>query len=531
MLATCRVFSAREGELVEPQDGHLELNSERSWHVDGGPGALDAIVQALPSGSFSRIGGVLVLEFGNAVGDLDLPHLGRIRLRSGKWGEAHFESMLADITDRSAALPFAAGTGTSLPYDRSLARLDSILLHAFIYLRHALSSAAPRGHQLLPALRAVVADPHRRFDRARKWTDLASASRVDSRTLHGLLTGAIQLERWEGRPVPPVAARLGGRLPRQVNEPFSPSTVDVPENRFVKAFLGQIEAVLSGIESLATGRPALRARLCAQVREMRVALHPVTSHSLWADVGVMHRFPAESTVLQRRQGYREVLRHFVRLRHSSRLTHEKTWRRQLEVKDIATLYELWCFYEVLRCLEDILGPPAEAGVPKSNDLQEILAFDTRVAWNNGVELYYNHRFSRSRSIRRQSYSLPMRPDIALWVPDQGYHLLDAKFKLRFAAKVDEDIEAEPDEDQRESKYKRVDLDKMHAYRDAIPAALSAWVLYPGTEAQQFEICRDIKEFNGGWKGVGALPCLPGLESKRSLAELLSMLLAQIKSRT
>jgi len=524
VLATCRVFSAREGELVEAQDGQLNLDAERSWHVEGNPDALDTIVQALPSGSWTRIGGVLVLEFGNAVGDLDLPHLGRIRLRSGKWGEAHFESMLADITERSAALPFAAGTETALPYDRSLARLDSVLLHAFVYLRHALSRDAPRGHQLLPALRAVVADPHRRFDRARKWTDLASASRVDSRTLHGMLTGAVPLERWEGRPVPPVAARLGGRLPRQVNEPFSPSTVDVPENRFVKAFLGQVEAVLSGIESLAMGRPALRARLCAQVREMRVALHPVTSHSLWADVGAMHRFPAESTVLQRRQGYREVLRHFVRLRHSSRLADKKTWRRQLEVKDIATLYELWCFYEVLRCLEDILGPPAEAGVPAANDLQENLAYDTRVAWRNGVELFYNHRFSRSKSNRRRSYSLPMRPDIALWVPDQGYHLLDAKFKVRFIAKVDDDLEEESQEAQNGGKFKRVDLDKMHAYRDAIPAALSAWVLYPGTETQRFSVIGGDSESESSWEGVGAMHCVPG--SDVGLSELLRMLLGR-----
>jgi len=309
-----------------------------------------------------------------------------------------------------------------------------------------------------------------------------------------------------------------------VNEPFSPSTADVPENRFVKAFLGQIEAVLSGIESLATGRPALHARLCAQVREMRVALHPVTSHSLWADVGAMHRFPAESTVLQRRQGYREVLRHFVRLRHSSRLADKKTWRRLLEVKDIATLYELWCFYEVLRYLEHGLGKPDVAGAPKPSPLQEHLPHDLRIAWKSGVELFYNRRFSSSLSGARRSYSLPMRPDIAISIPDRGYHLFDAKFRMRLVSSTDAVGDAGDGEgSDRDRTFKRNDLNKMHAYRDAIPSSLSSWVLYPGTEEHCYGVSTDATSVNSAWQGVGAIPCLPGDESSPSLGHLLANL--------
>lgn len=528
MRPTCRILHAHLREAVLPTAAGYELDAEKTWHLEGDAAVLDEVVELLPSNSWTRIGGVVVLEFGNTVGDLELPHLGRLRLRSGKWNEVHFESMLADITERSAALPFSASGGGALPYDRSLVQVDRILLHAFVYLRHALSSAAPREHQVLPALRAVVADPHRRFDRSRRWVDTAMSSRVDSRTLHGLLTGAGQLERWVGGAVPPMAARLGGRLPRRVNEPHSPTTVDVPENRFVKAFLTQIDAVLSGIESLGDVNPNLHSRLCTQVRDLRAALQPITSHSLWRDVGVMHRFPAESTVLQRRFGYREVLRHFVRLRQSSHLAHERTWEQLLEVKDVATLYELWCFYEVLRGLEGLMGPPDEAEAPRRDELQETLPHDLRVTWASGVELYYNYHFSRSRALRRQSYSLPMRPDIALWVPGDGYHLLDAKFRMRLVDAKEGDLEEGPESEASglsgRRTYKRSDLNKMHAYRDAIPLARSAWVLYPGSRRDSWEAPATVGSESTAWEGVGVLPSVPGARSVPELSGLLKRLL-------
>ena len=103
-------------------------------------------------------------------------------------------------------------------------------------------------------------------------------------------------------------------------------------------------------------------------------------------------------------------------------------------------------------------------------------------------------------------------------------MLDAKFKVRFIAKVDDDLEEESQEAQNGGKFKRVDLDKMHAYRDAIPAALSAWVLYPGTETQRFSVNGGDSESESSWEGVGAMHCVPG--SDVGLSELLRMLLGR-----
>ena len=46
---------------------------------------------------------------------------------------------------------------------------------------------------------------------------------------------------------------------------------------------------------------------------------------------------------------------------------------------------------------------------------------------------------------------------------------------------------------------------MHAYRDAIPAARTAWILYPGDDFRTFYV--DPNEPGRG--GVGAVPLVPG----------------------
>ena len=52
---------------------------------------------------------------------------------------------------------------------------------------------------------------------------------------------------------------------------------------------------------------------------------------------------------------------------------------------------------------------------------------------SGVRLVYNAHFSRSPKGHRHSYSVPLRPDIALSIPDgpnSGLHLFDAKFRVQ-----------------------------------------------------------------------------------------------------
>ena len=73
--------------------------------------------------------------------------------------------------------------------------------------------------------------------------------------------------------------------------------------------------------------------------------------------------------------------------------------------------------------------------------------------------------------------------------------------------------------ERAGSFKRADIYKMHAYRDAIPDARSVWILYPGGEFRFFgvpggegqagsRVGSSPEGLPEGLKGVGAIPVGP-----------------------
>ena len=255
---------------------------------------------------------------------------------------------------------------------------------------------------------------------------------------------------------------------------------------------------------------------------------PIARHSMWEEVGRMVRIPFSSTVLQRRRGYCRVLQHFSRIRLAPMIPLDKDGMRHLlELKNIALLYELWTFFRLVHEISAVLGsPPVRSGRLASDLFQTAFAAGGTFEWDPGVRLVYNQRFSRSRRGQRHSYSVPLIPDIALRIPDgpnAGLHLFDAKFRVRALTDVGlaADNKEADDEKAREraGSFKRADIWKMHAYRDAIPDARSVWILYPGGQFRFFGVPgsggpsghRAVSSPEGlpeEFEGVGAIPVAP-----------------------
>lgn len=512
------------------------LQAEKSWLLEGPPAALQEIASALgPPLAELLSEDLLMFSFGNAVGYFELPHLGRFEVVSGKWDRDDFEGMLRDLMDTASALPFAASSAAALPYDRAVGNHTDVLYHAFVYLRYILSDGADRDERLQPALETIYREPHRLFERYTSSQPIEDATQVDGSSLTRLVSGRGQLTR-VGKDVSariPLAAALKDRLPRELEQRQVRSTYDTPENRFILSFLqlgmGVVEGMRRAVQDRAEPR-SFKARVLADCTTMERQLLPLLRHSLWSEVGQMAHLPAASTVLQRRRGYRDCFRHFQRLRLTSRvpLDPERAWDL-LEAKDIAQLYELWCFFTLVRATETLLGRPDAASGPEIGRTQVSIPWEYRVLWKDRAELLYNPRFSRSGTHERYSYSVPLRPDIALCViqgPNQGLHLFDAKFRLDqaaslFLAAASDDETIKVAEEERRGTFKRGDLYKMHTYRDAIPGARTVWVLYPGDQRRFFSA--NDRDAVAGRDGVGAVPLVP-LSDARELNELLSQLL-------
>ena len=519
------------------------LSAETQLLASGTPAALTAVQDALGPLAERLAPDLLILDFGNAVGQLEVPHFGRIEIVSGKWGARDFDAMLADLMAIASALPFDAGTPAALPYDRSVAAQEDVLYHAFVYLRHILSEVAPPHARLIPALTSILRRPHRTLERVRRRVPLELARRIDAEGLSRIASG-------QGRPTRitpaqaaqiPLARALRGHLPTEVQEGQVRILSDTPENRFVKAFLGQVDGLIDAMRRTASapGRASpFRQQLLVECDSFDRLLHPIRSDPFWRSIGTMSQLPMGSTILQRRSGYREVFGHFARLRLAARVPLEQELlARLLETKDIAELYELWTFFVLVRELEGLLGPPERADVIRADQFAVGMPRAYTVTWASGTTAVYNQTFSRSKPTARRSFSVPLRPDVALDVvggPHAGLHLFDAKFKLDRADTILADGDDDPDAvEERRGTFKRADLYKMHTYRDAIPRARSVWILYPGTDFRFYSTDGRIlgaDDLSHAAEGVGAIPLRPEADGTDDLRDALARLLDRETAR-
>ena len=503
--------------LVANGSDELILDAESTWVFEGSSESLDAIEAQLSYWSQRTASTVLTVCFGNSVGVFRLPGMPTFLVRSGKWGDLEFARMLEDLVEIATSLPFAAGTAAPLPYDRTTVAEDCVLYTAFVYLRHILSASAPEASQLAPALESILRDPHRLFRRTDHRVPLDRLGYVSERTCLDLLTGRdfVTTPRGTGGFL---AEELDGHLPERVTESRVVMSLDSPENRFVLGFLRQAEAIVQAMRRVALTRSGsiFERRIVGECDDLQRKLSIFLRRDQWRAVGPMTQLPTGSTVLQARRGYRDVYRHFIRLHLASiALPIDRHRARDLlESKDIARLYELWCYFQVVATLRSILGEPNCPQQIRSDGFGTQLDQGVLVEWSeHGVRAGYNVSFGQSGQHR--SYSRTMRPDVTIFLRDGGVHILDAKFRVTWndAASANKDTVGDI------KNFKRDDLDKMHAYRDAIPNARSAWVMYPGT------VRREFSDGSAGVSGVGAVPVVPGEGGAIELRALIERMLA------
>ncbi len=508
----------------ERSENAFVLDAESTWVVEGMSEAVDEVVRDLDPGIWERVApGVAVLRFGNSVGRFERAGgLGALTVCSGKWTEADYERLLEDLSRIAAALPFAPATASSLPYERTERTPPEVLYHAFVWLRHALLRAGHR--DLHDAVAGILRDPHRRLVRTTRTVPVEVAGRVGSCALADVASGL--WPAMEHR----LGIEVGGRriLPVRIAEDRARHCVDTAENRFVRAFIDECTWVVDRARAqLGHGPGALPPRVRRDCDALGQILGTWGRAALWADVGSMSHFPATSTVLHRRAEYRTVLQHQQMLRLGSRVPLKpEVTKRLLESKDIATLYELWATFAILDEVTRRLGRPAHQTRVVTDHKSATVGWGLVARWNDGTEVAYNATYTRTTGFHGTSRSLRVRPDIAVFLPggpSAGLHLFDAKFRLEGSL--------DPDSDEDDTKVKRGDLHKMHAYRDAIKGTRSAWVVYPG--AQDAAFLDDGRIGVAAVKGhpvsgVGALALRPDA-GRVGVAGVLDALLVRVKS--
>lgn len=424
-------------------------------------------------------------------------------------------------------------------------------------LRETLDSA-----EFYAALQRVLSFPHERLttvndsvptDRSIRWSPLALRQLV---------------ARNPRREVPAehlLRMNLGlDSVAERVDVPRKSRDLDTPENRFVKFALEEFRAFLTHAAGVFESCPRWGASAALSHR-LAETVENWLGRGLFREVGPLRFAPLGSPVLQRKAGYREVLRWWLRFRTAAELS----WEGGEELfhagqRNVADLYEYWLFFELLGwfCNKCRGGNRPEIGelidgleedspnlrLRKRMQLGPFVGIFSGQSRQLNVRFAYNRRFAVTNDRHAGgSWTRRLHPDYTLTFWPEGIDEADAERQellvhVHFDAKYRvEDIkglfgaEEEGDYDENDAmspgNYKRQDLLKMHAYRDAIKRSQGAYVLYPGRGNEALQ----LTGFHEILPGLGAFGVTPdengAAQGLDTLSKFLDEVLAHLGNRT
>lgn len=310
---------------------------------------------------------------------------------------------------------------------------------------------------------------------------------------------------------------------------------DTQENRFLKYALGQISAkyemLKERIETIRNTSEILR----QEMDSVEKALNLLQRNPFFRTVGRFKGMTQESLVLQKATGYSQVYRTWQLLRRAYSL-NDGLYR--LQTKDIATLYEIWCFIEVSHIVREQLGIDVDVDHRNRMEMNGVFTWElgkgerSRILFRkDGVELaelVYNpkHTDRDDDSISMEHLVVPtvaQKPDIVLQLTkddmEKGMkmtYLFDAKYRIN--DRDEAGVDTPPDDA----------INQMHRYRDAIyykentsdklkKEVIGGYILFPGSGAPadvaKAKFQQSLDEVN-----IGAFPLRPNDVENRMLLE-------------
>ena len=313
-------------------------------------------------------------------------------------------------------------------------------------------------------------------------------------------------------------------------------TNDTKENRFLKFALGQItdryEILKKRIEAIKNASDVMKEDMQATL----ATLKHLQRNPFFRTVGNYKGMNQESLVLQKATGYSQIYRTWSLL-HRSYSLNDGIYR--LQTKDIATLYEIWCFIEVSHIVKEKLHLSDEDIDHRNRmEINGLFTWDlgkgehSRILFKKDdielAELVYNpkstERENLSAGIKDWTVpTVPQKPDIVLQLTKNDLqegmkmtYLFDAKYRIDGKDKNGVDV---PPEDA---------INQMHRYRDAIyykdyqsdalkKEVIGGYILFPGdgepAVVAESKFRKTIDEVN-----IGAFPLRPKDTHNRQLLE-------------
>ncbi len=458
---------------------------------------------------------------------------------SNKIDEETFQKMLNTINSYILNLSFDFNQTTYGNIERDKRIHTDIEYHVYILIMHWLDTKQ-RNINLFTLFNLIKNNPHRNDYDNYFHEDVNALSYVDEDVMVDIFSNLDELMEVQG-----VKNKLTDKLsndgksylPKKILQVETEDTFDTNENRFLKFFLKYIIEIVDYFSNIFISRKDVMINYDIIEKSLlyKKELEILINTTFLRNVGDLSYIPSSSTVLQRREGYRQFYNYFVTIKSMPQISDiNDDLSDIIENKSLDLLYEYYCFFMVAEIICNIykvnisnlsykvyqnefnksLVKKTNANYFELEDVRKILP---------RIKLFYNKNYANPLS-----YSKPYDPDITIEIFDDNNNLekiyiLDAKFRV---------TSYKPNNQETEIGYNVDDITKMHAYKDAIRDVVGAFVLYPGdipevyNEKRQCVGCEESICYNA-YNGVGAFPLNAG--SNENLLNLTKVLVSMLKS--
>ncbi|MCT4665116.1 MAG: DUF2357 domain-containing protein [Flavobacteriales bacterium] len=462
-----------------------------------------------------------------------------------------YQYMLNSITEKCTDLVLQANAPVSHSFETDFETDNKTLYQRFVFVKSIINS-----EEFEEAIHRIISSPTTKWKEELEIKDVRSLKRFKNKEIKQLIHGNNRTKLSVNHPL--YSSQLTS-IATKINSSRKTESVDTSENRFIKHALETFAKFCFDIAN----HPNAGERLQEEANSLVEILENHLQHYLFKEVSRPSTLKLNSPTLQKKEGYREVLKVWLKFDLAAKLI----WDGGEDIyeggkKDIATLYEYWLFFKLLDVIQSIFEIEAKELdkliTSNSNNLNlqlkqgkitAIKGVYTKAHRDLNIRFNYNRSFSSNKELSKSgSWTTTLRPDytLSIWptflnekeaeAKEQIVHIhFDAKYKV---ANIHQIIEGEKDDEQLNDEkkqnlkgiYKNADLLKMHAYKDAIRRTSGAYVLYPG------DTNKELKGFHEILPGLGAFSVKPSEKSnetkylERFLKEVLNHFLNQASQR-
>ncbi|WP_298904388.1 DUF2357 domain-containing protein [uncultured Psychroserpens sp.] len=462
----------------------------------------------------------------------------------------NYRFMLESITEKCTELLLQVNSPIQQHFETDFNKESESLYQQFCFINSIIGNK-----EFEEAIQKIISNPKTDWTDNDELADIRSVKKFTKNTIKQLVNRGNRI------PVPnshPLYKNPLQNIPSHIVNNKKVEIIDNAENQFIKyalqTYLHFSENCLSRFKN--------ETRANKEAKHLSNTLEQQLNNSFFKQISRPTSLNFNSPVLQRKSGYRELLKSWLKFDLAAKLT----WTGGNDVydagkRDISKLYEYWLFfllYDLFRTKFNLSniehnGELYQNLIEKTdNGLNFIIKSGTHTALSGicdfenrklNVKFSYNQTFKGNKkhaSKEQGSYTKNMYPDYTLsfWPKDiteknaEAEELIvhihfDAKYKVNYSGKLEES-RIDEEESERKGEYKNVDLFKMHAYKDAIRRTGGAYILYPGNNNKYIK-----KGFHEIIPGLGAFAIRPSSTNNGSkeLSDFIDKIINHLLNRS